>query len=136
MILLTNNPKVSEEMKAVNNVKIYYYQDVDYGGILEHAQQLIVNEKLILLSHPLSGSIKPNETYYKTIFFSEKSNQFIDIESLEYIESALLVYEKFMKNQMRPNWTEKILADFAFVDLYLTKSTLQRMGTTYVNHSG
>lgn len=134
MLILTNNPKVKEKMKAVNNSRIHY-KDVSYGEILDFAKHLIVDKKMLLICHPLTGSIKPNETFFKTIFLSESSNLWIDMESLEYIESAITVYEKFMKNHTCPKWTEKVLEDFAFVDLYLTKSTLQRISSSYGYHS-
>jgi len=59
---------------------------------------------------------------------SETTSQYIDIESLEFIESAIAVYEKFIKNKQRPNWSLAVLNDFAFVDFYIAQSTLDRMG--------
>lgn len=77
---------------------------------------------------PVKWKHQTNETYYKTIFASETTSQYIDIESLEYIESAIAVYEKFIKNKQRPNWSLAVLNDFAFVDFYIAQSTLDRMG--------
>jgi len=104
------------------------YVEGSYGDVLEEVKRQIIEKHVCLLSHPLSGSIKPNETYYKTIFAAETTSQYIDIESLEYIESAIAVYEKFIKNKQRPNWSLAVLKDFAFVDFYIAQSTLDRMG--------
>lgn len=127
MIIITNNPMVNERMGDVANL---YFVEGSYKEVLNEAKRQIIERHIQLLSHPLSGSIKPNETYYKTIFVSETNSQYSDIESLEYIESAIVVYEKFIKNKQRPNWSLAVLKDFAFVDFYIAQSTLDRMGVT------
>ena len=122
MFIITNNPMVKEKLGEVS------YVEGSYGDVLDEVKRQIIEKHVCLLSHPLSGSIKPNETYYKTIFAAETTSQYIDIESLEYIESAIAVYEKFIKNKQRPNWSLVVLKDFAFVDFYIAQSTLDRMG--------
>lgn len=122
MFIITNNPMVKEKLGEVS------YVEGSYGDVLDEGKRQIIEKHVCLLSHPLSGSIKPNETYYKTIFAAETTSQYIDIESLEYIESAIAVYEKFIKNKQRPNWSLAVLKDFAFVDFYIAQSTLDRMG--------
>ncbi|EOH80597.1 GrdX family protein [Enterococcus malodoratus] len=124
MIIITNNPMVKEK---INQASLLSFIDGSYGEVLVEVKQQIIEKHVVLLSHPLSGSIKPNETYYKTIFVTETTSQYIDIESLEYIESAIAVYEKFIKNKQRPNWSLAVLKDFAFVDFYIAQSTLDRM---------
>lgn len=127
MKIVTNNPMVQEQMLNIGKID---YIEGSYDQVLDKVKTLIIKEKLSLVSHPLSGSIKPNETYHKTIFISETTSQYIDIESLEYIESAIAVYEKFIKNKQRPNWSLAVLNDFAFVDFSIAQSTLDRMGVT------
>lgn len=127
MIIITNNPMVNERMGNVANL---CFVEGSYKEVLDEVKRQIIERQIQLLSHPLSGSIKPNETYYKTIFVSETNSQYSDIESLEYIESAIVVYEKFIKNKQRPNWSLAVLKDFAFVDFYIAQSTLDRMGVT------
>ncbi|WP_287035395.1 GrdX family protein [Enterococcus sp.] len=124
MIIITNNPMVKEK---INQACLLSFIDGSYGEVLVEVKQQIIEKHVVLLSHPLSGSIKPNETYYKTIFVTETTSQYIDTESLEYIESAIAVYEKFIKNKQRPNWSLAVLKDFAFVDFYIAQSTLDRM---------
>ncbi|HCM85386.1 MAG TPA: hypothetical protein DIT08_04830 [Enterococcus sp.] len=111
----------------MNQACLLSFIDGSYGEVLVEVKQQIIEKHVVLLSHPLSGSIKPNETYYKTIFVTETTSQYIDTESLEYIESAIAVYEKFIKNKQRPNWSLAVLKDFAFVDFYIAQSTLDRM---------
>lgn len=125
MIIVTNNPMVQEKLKDIRTI---HFVEGSYGNVLDEVKKQIIDKHIRLLSHPLSGSIKPNETYYKTIFVTETTSQYIDIESLEYIESAITVYEKFIKNKQRPDWSLAVLKDFAFVDFYIAQSTLERMG--------
>lgn len=122
MLLITNNPMVA---KSGVNLPITSL-DGDYGQVLQVVKALIIDQRMVLLTHPLSGSIKPNETYYKSIILGE-GQEAIDLTSLEYIEHAIDVYHKFIKNKQRPNWTEAVLNDFAYVDYYLMESTFERM---------
>ena len=120
-MIVTNNPQVAAKFDT-------RFVDGSYGKVLEKVRQLIIQEHRVLLSHPLSSSLKPNETYYKTIILAATPAQAIDLESLTYIESALEVYEQFSQDRTCPKWTEKGLADFALVDFSITRSTLERIG--------
>lgn len=120
MKIITNNPKVASELNEYN----IQYLDSDYRNVLEVVKQEIIDNKVLLLSHPLSGSIKPNETYYKSIMITDRKDEYIDQDSLEYIEQALDVYDKFIGCRKRPNWTEEILRDFAVVDFFLIKGAI------------
>ena len=75
-----------------------------------------------LLTHPLSGSIKPNETPYKSIAIKKEKE--LDILSLELISNAIEVYKKLQKDLKTPLWTESILQDFMVIDLDLIKNAL------------
>ena len=66
-ILITNNPLVYQKMQDKFDV------DFDEGlSLLEVLlkTQSYIQKGHILLTHPLSGSIKPNETLYKSIVVS------------------------------------------------------------------
>lgn len=122
MLIVTNNPKV-----IVTNYQSIALLPVEgeYQDVLLKVKELIIDKKYRLLSHPLSGSIKPNETYYKSIMLDDKSYEYSDLESLEMIEAALAVYDKFIGGKLRPNWTQKVLDDFALVDYFLIQSAVQ-----------
>lgn len=120
MVIVSNNPRVVSEINYPI-IKI----DGTYLDVLLHVKDLIINNKYRLLSHPLSGSIKPNETYYKSIMLDNSSFDYSDLDSLELIESAIEVYNKFIKNEARPNWSNSILNDFADVDYFLIKSAIE-----------
>ncbi|MCL2078673.1 MAG: GrdX family protein [Oscillospiraceae bacterium] len=65
-IIVTNNPLVKSAYEARYQV---IFEDTDILGILTKTRDL-VHKGHTLLTHPLSGSVKPNETPYKTVLLS------------------------------------------------------------------
>lgn len=121
MVIITNNPMVRDKFDTL-------FIDGAYADVLASVKKAVIDKHWTLLTHPLSGSLKPNETYYRTVFLDNTHLQYIDMQSLEYIEAAIRVYDKFMRDKPRPQWPAKVLADFAFIDFDIAQSTLQRMG--------
>lgn len=83
----------------------------------------MVHKGLKLITHPLMGSIKPNETPFRSIIVSEEAA--LDVESLIIIENSIFAAEKFQRDGKVPVWNEKVLDDFKFVDLRLFESALE-----------
>lgn len=118
-ILITNNPLVKE--KYSNEITVEFYE-VEYLQILENTRNKIhLGNKL--LSHPLSGSVKPYETPYKTIIIGEANGK-LDMDSLMIIEQSIDTTKKFMTNKEITKWNVKTLADFQVIDLSLIESAL------------
>lgn len=118
-ILITNNPLVKE--KYVDEMNVEYY-DVEYLEILEKARNKIhLGSKL--LSHPLSGSVKPYETPYKTVMIGEKKGK-LEMDSLMIIEQSIDTTKKFMINTHTRIWDEKTHEDFQVIDLSLIENAL------------
>jgi len=69
-----------------------------------------------ILTHPLMGSVKPNETPYRTVCVSTEVVNGVDLQSLEIIENAIGTTEKFLRDFNTPKWSEKILTDFQVID--------------------
>lgn len=78
-----------------------------------------------LLTHPLAGSIKPNETPYKTVVISSEKASEINIDSIVLIENSIQTAQKFLKNKSRINWSDKILEDFRLIDFDLINNALK-----------
>ena len=89
-IVMTNNPLVLSKLNDTHNV---IYQKLSYEGLLKLVRDRIY-EGHRLLTHPLSGSVKPNETPYKSVLLSGQKEK-IDEESVRLIESAILACQKF-----------------------------------------
>lgn len=135
IIIVTNNPLVLKELGDEQDV---VYIETSYEGILKEIRDL-VHKGFALLTHPLSGSVKPKETPYKSVLMSsaaakktekntgenkednEKKSP-VDSESLSLIENAIQACRKFQdKSGMYPPET---IEDFSLIDLDLIKGAI------------
>lgn len=81
-----------------------------------------------LETHPLTGSIKPNQTPYKSIMVSDaKVEPDESYTQTITIENAIASCEKFLAIRQTPDWPEQIRADFRLVDLSLIEGAIQRI---------
>lgn len=115
-IIITNNPLV---VKKAEGRKIIY-KETSYEGLLKEVRSYIHGGRK-LLTHPLSGSVKPNETPYKSVLVSEKQGQ-PDAMSLELIEHAIEACAKFTIRADKRD--AKVLADFQLIDWTLIQSAI------------
>lgn len=117
--VLTNNSLVSEKYNIALDIT---FLDGNYIDVLKSARDL-VHRGSKLITHPLMGSVKPNETPFRSIIIVEGT--VLDIESLTIIESSMAVAEKFQRDNKVPDWKEEVLDDFRYVDLRLFESALE-----------
>ncbi|NLJ77953.1 MAG: GrdX protein [Tissierellia bacterium] len=122
-ILITNNRYAYEEHK--DTLEVEFYEHFTYLDILSHVRDRI-HEGYRLITHPLSGSVKPNETPYKSIVIGQKGST-LDLDSLRMIEESIATTQKFMDNEPTPDWTERVLDDFRVIDLSLITGAIERM---------
>lgn len=120
MLIITNNPMIQENVTGKEVIML----DTDYIGTLKECRDL-VHKGYELLSHPLYGSVKPNETPYRTVII--KKGKSLDTNSLNLIEEAIETAEKFKNNKLTPMWTEKVLDDFRVIDFDIMRNTIQRI---------
>jgi hypothetical protein len=123
-IIITNNKLVFEKYK--NTYHVVYDENFSYLDVLEYVRNKI-HEGHVLITHPLSGSIKPNETPYKTIMISKKKEDSVDFNSVVIIEDSIATAKKFLKDRPTPNWSERVLDDFRVIDLSLIENAINRM---------
>ena len=88
-----------------------------YKDVLQQARDLI-HQHHRLVTHPLSGSIKPNETPYKSVVITDAPGPSLDINSLNIIEESLAVYEKFAAMGLPPfdKYPSHVLEEFMIID--------------------
>jgi len=122
-VVITNNKLVLDEYG--DKYPVEYHEDKDLLGILEIARDKI-HMGHELFTHPLTGSIKPNETPFKSIAVSLEKGK-MNFESVEIIESAITVTKKFLNDAKVRNWNEKVLEDFRLIDFNLIKSGIESM---------
>lgn len=121
MKLITNNPKFIEE--NLKDIGIEYL-DVSYIDILRKVRDY-VHENWEIVTHPLYGSVKPNETIYRTIVIKE--NNSLDITSVNLISDAILTFKKFRNNREVPQWTDRVKDDFSVIDHDLIINAINRI---------
>ena len=120
--IVSNNPMVSDKFGGSHNVE---FRNVSAKEILCIVGDM-VSEGYALLNHPLYGSVKPNETPYRTILLAkEGSSPFATslAESSEMILKAHAVFEKFTDKQKVTD--AALLADYQLVDLALASSAVE-----------
>ena len=119
-LIITNNPLVVACMEGNILGTIEFHEGVSYRDIL-----VMVRDKVYaghtLYTHPLAGSVKPNETPYKSVVVSIEPHGFDALES-ELISNALGVCDKF-----KPiGWqlAERHHKDFQLIDYTLLSGAI------------
>lgn len=117
--MISNNPLVWNKYPSATKVQ------GSFKDVLIEARNAI-HKGQRLLTHPLTGSIKPNQTPYKSIILTITQNsKAVDLESLQLIEDALVVVEKL--GPIRVKLTENMLNDFQVIDLSFMESALESL---------
>ena len=121
-LILTNNPSVAD--KYPDSIR---FCDITVSGIFTAARDA-VHAGARLISHPLAGSLKPNESPYKSIVLSTPQAG-LDFDSLQLIEGAIAVLKKLPdKNRV---YGEQVLDDFRVIDLDLMNSAMMALPAEY-----
>lgn len=112
-LILTNNPLV---VKCLGNeYEIRFEENATYRDILVEARDMVYAGHT-LYTHPLSGSVKPNETPYKSIVLSNVPKKF-DTDMAALVGGSVQVCDKFTpKDRVL---TQKLLEDFQLIDYTL-----------------
>lgn len=125
-ILITNNQQVHQEYTGKSDrllKQIDYMPEKDLLGVLRHVRDLVhVGHEL--LTHPLTGSIKPYETPFKSICVDAAIGP-IHFASVQIIEDAIVTAEKFLKDKRQVVYPESVLEDFRLIDLSLINSGIE-----------
>ncbi|MGI6441953.1 MAG: GrdX family protein [Peptoniphilaceae bacterium] len=128
-VVVTNNPMVRDQYEKILDVD--FVASYGYLDVLDRVRRL-VHRGWIVATHPLSGSIKPNETPYKSIIMQPmQEGSPLDYQSLNLIEEAIQTYQKFHHAKKLPQWKETVLEEFQIIDKSLIDSALPSMGLNY-----
>lgn len=117
-MIITNNDWVLRKYEESFNV---VFIDGTFKDVL-----IAVRDKLHmgheLLTHPLSSSVKPGDTPYKSIAISDDIKN-VNFNSIYTIENAIITYDKFNKDKLKLI-SDKIAEDLKLVDLTVLESAL------------
>lgn len=116
VVIVTNNPLVLKEMEHRYSI---IYKETTFDGILEQIRDLI-HKGYRLLTHPLSGSVKPGETPYKSVLMSRGER--LDMTSLTLIEDAIRTSRKFEDKSEK--YSGRTLDDLKLIDMDLLKGAI------------
>ena len=114
-ILVTNNPMTKKYCESDYAIE---YLETSFHDVLIRVRDLI-HAGHALLTHPLSGSVKPNETPYKSVVLSGQSGT-TDEQSVRIIGECILASEKFTPREIPENY----LKDLQVVDYSLLRSAV------------
>ncbi len=120
-IMITNNYKVFQKYKDM--YEVLFLEEGSYVDVLNKTRDR-VHSGYRILTHPMAGSLKPNQTPYKSIIIGEGSGV-IDYESITLIENSIEAANKFLKYKSTPKWSERILRDFETVDLSFIENVVK-----------
>ncbi len=118
MKIITNNYRVVEAFDANYDLE---FVDGEYCDVLKKVRNYI-HQGYILLSHPLSGSIKPGETPFKSIMVTKGEDGF---KSETLISDAINIAERMIAEGKIKEYTDKLIDDFSLVDYDVISSAIE-----------
>lgn len=124
-LLVTNNRLCFEKYR--DRVRVDYLEDGSYLDVLVRARDYVQKGSRIE-THPMAGSIKPNQTPFRSVLLSDRKmdgDEVIENESM--IEDAVLMTKKFLSDRPVRKWDESIVNDFRQVDLELISGAIDRV---------
>ena len=115
--IITNNPLV---VRCLGDYYQVDYREISFREILVKVRDMVY-EGYELRTHPIAGSVKPNETPYKSIVVTKEKKGF-NMEHANMCANALITFDKFTPI----GWTlpERILQDFQLIDYTLLAGAL------------
>ncbi|WP_123052754.1 GrdX family protein [Clostridium sp. JN-1] len=121
VIIVTNNPLSRDRFQTKHKV---YFINGNVMDVLKMVRDYVhCGHKL--LTHPLVGSVKPNQIPYRTILLSSDKKENVDFQSLGYIEKSIYTTQKFIKNYDIPMWDSSVLNDFSVIDYDIIKHVFE-----------
>lgn len=118
-LVITNNPLVARCLPETYSVQLW--EQLNYEQILIKVRDCVYAGHR-LYTHPLAGSVKPNETPYRSVVISRTGEDF-SCDDAALIASAIETFGKFTPRHRE--LTEEMLWDFQLVDYSLLCAALE-----------
>ncbi|WP_108649278.1 GrdX family protein [Dongshaea marina] len=130
--VITNNPAVVERFsktseRDVNRAELVVRES--FRDVLCECRDRI-HSGARLVSHPLSGSVKPWETPYRSVLLSPGTE--LDLSSVETIEQAMERYDTLVNQHTRREYPEQVYQDFQMVDASLLESAISSLRSAFL----
>lgn len=120
-IIVTNNDRVAEKYKDIMKIELLD----SYEEVLIKARDLVYDRHR-LLTHPQAGSLKPNQTPYRSIIVYPSGNS-SNMDDVMMIEKAIETFNKFREIKETPKYEEKIANDYKTIDLSMIDNVIPRL---------
>lgn len=120
--VITNNPLVKEKFAQTCSLR---YEELPTLELFQLVRDLIQKGHK-LLTHPLAGSVKPNETPYRSIMISKERGAKVDPESELIMEECIIAAKKFPPKGIK--WPQRVIEDFQYIDYTLISNVLSVHG--------
>lgn len=123
--IITNNRLCRD--KYGDRIQVEFLEDGTFMDVLLKTRDYI-QKGWCLETHPMTGSLKPNQTPYKSVVVSDRKTDQDEFYSHEMtIENGITTCEKFQKIRKTPDWPEHLREDYRLVDLSLIEGALQKI---------
>ncbi len=103
------------------------YYDTDVLDLFQRISQDVYGGYR-LLTHPLTGSIRPDITPYKTVLVSADKEKDTDMDSVRLIENAIRYTKDLYRLREVPiykKWGDDAKKDFQIIDLSIIERALE-----------
>ena len=115
-LVVTNNPKVKS---CMTDKRLGGHQCCWVDGLTEDVLRRVrdlCHANYSLITHPLTGSIKPNHTPFKTVVLEHCGNGELHSASVEMAETSLATALSLLQSKPRPAAYRNHLEDFAVIE--------------------
>ena len=119
--IVTNNDRVADKYKDIMKVELVN----SYEEVLIKARDMVYDRHR-LLTHPQAGSLKPNQTPYRSIIIYPSDNS-SNMDDVMMIEKAIETFNKFREIKETPKYEEKIANDYKTIDLSMIDNVMPRI---------
>lgn len=123
--LITNNELVKERYGAYGKgLKVEFLEGGGCLDVLTRARDAIHGGSR-LETHPMAGSIKPNQNPYKTVMISDGKVEMEEFqEFITVLENSIITCRAFLTEKPLPDWKENLKKDFRYIDQSLIESAV------------
>ena len=120
-IIITNNDRVRD--KYSERAEVIFVES--YKDVLIKTRDMVYDRHK-LLTHPQAGSLKPNQTPYRSVMvYSERDKS--DMDDIMLMEKAIETFDKFNDIKKTPKYEEKIANDYKTIDLSMIDNVIAKM---------
>ncbi len=122
--VVTNNVRCRDRYEGEYDV--VYNEDWTYLDVLYQVRDL-VQKGAILITHPMAGSLKPNQTPFRSVVVGTYTLEDKEPwEDITLIENSIDSCKKFLRGRPLPPWPEDIKKDFRTLDLSFIEGAMAR----------